>query len=275
MICFHHNDPDGRCAGAIVNKKFINAVPSDIKFIEMEYSKEPLLDQIIPEEVVFIVDFSFKPEVMEKIYDISKNITWIDHHKTILDHPWNNDNIAGIRQLGKSGALLTWEYLYDAPAPLAVKLVSDYDCWILSDERSKPFVFGLQLQDISPRSSFWDKLLDSNTMVPKCVVMGQTCLDFVKKFGTEYGTSYGFETTLEGHKCFAQGFYMFGSTAFGERINQYDICLSYEFFGDKWIVGLYSVNPDIDVSAIAKKHGGGGHKGAAGFVCNELPFVKN
>ena len=27
-------------------------------------------------------------------------------------------------------------------------------------------------------------------------------------------------------------------------------------------------------AAICKKHGGGGHKGAAGFVCAELPFKK-
>lgn len=28
----------------------------------------------------------------------------------------------------------------------------------------------------------------------------------------------------------------------------------------------------IDVSVIAKAHGGGGHKGAAGFICDNLPF---
>jgi nanoRNase/pAp phosphatase (c-di-AMP/oligoRNAs hydrolase) len=40
--------------------------------------------------------------------------------------------------------------------------------------------------------------------------------------------------------------------------------------GSQYTVSLYSET--IDVSVIAKKHGGGGHKGAAGFVCPKLPF---
>ena len=45
---------------------------------------------------------------------------------------------------------------------------------------------------------------------------------------------------------------------------------------NKWKVSLYHANhrKDIDLSEIAKKHGGGGHRGACGFLVNEetLPF---
>jgi nanoRNase/pAp phosphatase (c-di-AMP/oligoRNAs hydrolase) len=37
-------------------------------------------------------------------------------------------------------------------------------------------------------------------------------------------------------------------------------------------VSLYSTRDDIDCGAIAKTYGGGGHKGAAGFQCDTLPF---
>ena len=43
---------------------------------------------------------------------------------------------------------------------------------------------------------------------------------------------------------------------------------------DEYIVSLYTTQADLDVAEICKKHGGGGHKGAAGFTCNELPFKK-
>jgi len=35
---------------------------------------------------------------------------------------------------------------------------------------------------------------------------------------------------------------------------------------------LYSINPEINVDKIAKTYKGGGHKGAAGFTWNQLPF---
>ena len=39
-------------------------------------------------------------------------------------------------------------------------------------------------------------------------------------------------------------------------------------------VSLYSTREDVDCGAIAKSLGGGGHKGAAGFICDELPWTK-
>ena len=66
------------------------------------------------------------------------------------------------------------------------------------------------------------------------------------------------------------GLYKFGGEAFGEKIKTYDICISFEFDGEKFLVSLYSEK--IDVACIAEKYGGGGHKGAAGFVTKELPI---
>ena len=63
---------------------------------------------------------------------------------------------------------------------------------------------------------------------------------------------------------------MFGSAVFGERMDKYDICMAFEFDGAKWVIGLYSKT--IDVAEIAKKHGGGGHTNAAGFICAIPPF---
>lgn len=40
----------------------------------------------------------------------------------------------------------------------------------------------------------------------------------------------------------------------------------------KWKVSIYSTKPEIDCGAIAKAFGGGGHKGAAGFECDRLPW---
>jgi nanoRNase/pAp phosphatase (c-di-AMP/oligoRNAs hydrolase) len=54
----------------------------------------------------------------------------------------------------------------------------------------------------------------------------------------------------------------------------YDIMIPFCFDGKQWTVSMYTKNKEIDVSIIAKKYGGGGHKNAAGFQCKELPFIK-
>lgn len=56
-------------------------------------------------------------------------------------------------------------------------------------------------------------------------------------------------------------------------IEPYDLMITFCRRKDKlWNVSLYSTKPDIDCGAIAKSFGGGGHKGAAGFRCKDLPF---
>lgn len=51
---------------------------------------------------------------------------------------------------------------------------------------------------------------------------------------------------------------------------KYDAFMPFAFNGEKYTVSMYSTT--ANVSEICKKHGGGGHCHAAGFVCSELPF---
>ena len=43
----------------------------------------------------------------------------------------------------------------------------------------------------------------------------------------------------------------------------------------EWVVSLYHARhrTDLDLSTIAVRNGGGGHKGACGFTCKTLPFT--
>ncbi|MDO5845105.1 MAG: DHHA1 domain-containing protein, partial [Methanocorpusculum sp.] len=54
--------------------------------------------------------------------------------------------------------------------------------------------------------------------------------------------------------------------------DKYEIFIPFVFDGEQYTVSLYSTT--VDVSEIAKSFGGGGHKGASGFQCAELPFAK-
>ena len=56
---------------------------------------------------------------------------------------------------------------------------------------------------------------------------------------------------------------------------KHDVMCAYAQMSDgRWKVSLYSTKPDIDCGVICKTFGGGGHKQAAGFICDKLPWEK-
>jgi hypothetical protein len=50
----------------------------------------------------------------------------------------------------------------------------------------------------------------------------------------------------------------------------YDGAACFWYADNKWHFSLYNDNDQVDCSAIAKQYGGGGHKGAAGFVVDDI-----
>jgi oligoribonuclease NrnB/cAMP/cGMP phosphodiesterase (DHH superfamily) len=270
MKCYYHNDLDGRCAGAIVYRTV--AKRGSIEMIEVDYKDEIDVDRIEDGEEIIIVDFSFKPEVMEKVLIKTSNVVWIDHHKTAFEYKYSKE-LEGLRLNEYSGCELAWKYFTNnaQTLPEAVKLIGDRDKWAWKfGERTRWFNLGLQLYPHQPKDIIWDDLLISEIGVENIIGDGSLCQKFRDNFCKDYMDSYGFETDFEGYKCFACGLYMFGSEAFGDRFEQYDMCISFELAKNKWTIGLYSKT--IDVSIICQKFGGGGHKGAGGFVSKELPF---
>ena len=115
MKCFYHLDLDGKCAGYLV-WHYACLGEEDEKpenFIKINYGMEFPLDKIEKDERVFIVDFSIEPEDMRELLKITKNVVWIDHHKTTIEKYKDfKDYIPGIRMTGPgiSGASLVWWY---------------------------------------------------------------------------------------------------------------------------------------------------------------------
>ena len=80
---------------------------------------------------------------------------------------------------------------------------------------------------------------------------------------------------LWGHKCLCvntpeQGSLFLTMTGLFNP-KEHDLMFVYSFNGDKWSYGWYTNgHPEINVSEIAKRYGGGGHAGAAGACSKEL-----
>lgn len=321
MKCFYHDDLDGKAAAfcvhawvgirdAIVN---CNVVEYN-SLIPINYGMPFPIETIRPNEQIWIVDYSVNPEEMLKLLEITKDVTWIDHHKTAIekykDFP---QTIKGIRKDGEAGCVLTFKYIHwwsnrgdyeknvgndnvdEAKVheiPKCILLVGDRDIWAWKyKDETKYFFDGSQLYDTSPISNFWWDCMEHeikplpppNTGNITAQIRGEkfwlmllhegkTIGQYKSVSGETVNQSIGYETEFEGHTCWAVNRARIGSDNCGDRIKKYDILLPHYHDGKHWTVSLYSEK--IDVSEIAKKYNGGGHKRASGFQCEILPFSR-
>jgi oligoribonuclease NrnB/cAMP/cGMP phosphodiesterase (DHH superfamily) len=281
MIVFHHNDADGRCAAAIV-KRWYHRYPElaiyILRLVELDYKDRVPVDQICEGETVVIVDFSFKPEVMAAVLAMTNRIIWCDHHVTAKDYNYGQhiDGLRDFSEKGLAGCELTWKHFFpDKPMPQGVELLGDYDAWRLrKGDRTFEFYEGLKLYQTDPGAPLWGMILDDHpkAIIEKLCACGRTAIRYRDGYCREIREAFGYETELDGHRAYAMNTYRFGSKGHGEKFTQYPVCIAYVHDGNQFTVSLYS--DTVDVGAIAKAHGGGGHKGAAGFVCHELPWQR-
>ena len=295
MKCFYHNDSDGKCAGFWVH---LSAGLTDVnfgyknEFVEMDYRMRFPIETINPNEQIYIVDFSISPDEMRELLKITKDVTWIDHHKTAIEKYSDFEyDIRGVRYDGVAGCMLTCCYLHHMTsrgmgnikpfelsmceyAPMFTKLIADWDVWKFDfGDDTRYFQTAFYAYDFEPTSKKWLDFLDFDKDFDKDMINQGIVMTRYRDSWAEKYIKIGFETKFEGYKCFALNLGMANSEYFKSLPRgKYDILMPFSFDGDLFKVSMYSTT--IDVSKIASKYGGGGHKGASGFQCVELPFKK-
>jgi uncharacterized protein len=288
MKCFYHSaDLDGHCSAAIV-KHF----HPECELIGINYGDPFPWHLIADSERVFMVDFSLQPiEEMVKLNSLC-HLFWIDHHKSAIEAAAAFDSeIDGLRDSAFAACELTWECFADASIkPLAVTLLGRYDVWDHSNPHTLPFQYGIRLNDTDPglfpgcMKILWKPLLSTEklplhphgeTNAISILEEGRVVLKYVKQDNAKYCRAAAFETMFDGKRCIAVNKLLTSSQLFDSVWDpeKYDAMITFGWRNRKWTVSLYSTKPDVDVSVICKAHGGGGHKGAAGFQCAELPFA--
>lgn len=289
MKCFYHIDDDGKCAAFWV---YLSAGIYDgynSEFIPINYGMKFPFEKIRPNEQVYIVDYSIMPDEMRKLLAITKDVTWIDHHKTAIERYVDFETpIRGIRYDGIAGCMLTYCWLYHMTdrgmgqpkefdismiddAPMFTKYIADYDVWKFEyGDNTRYFHVGFDSYEKAPDDNIWQIFFDYDNTERKIIDEGKTIIKYRDNLAKEYCQSKGFETEFEGYKVFAMNIGLAGSDWFKSVDNgTYDIFMPFSYNGkyDTWSYSMYSKT--VDVSVIAKKYGGGGHKGASGFTSKE------
>lgn len=284
-VIYHKSDYDGIFCREIA-RKFL----PDAELIGWEYGETC---PAVPESSqLYILDLSV-PELMER-----PRLIWIDHHKSAIDK--YSKDIAGYRIDGVAACRLAWQWFRteqhirrdpiklpdkaefverDVTEPFAVRLAGEYDIWDKRDERAELFQHGLRSQELT--DEVWKELLDPKATigfahrVQVLLTQGKAIQFFQRKQDASLMLSRGFEMTWEGLRWLCVNTGRFNSLTFDSAVKpEHDALLGFAWNGPqgKWTVSLYHApgKEHHDLSLIAVKHGGGGHRGACGFTCSTL-----
>lgn len=89
---------------------------------------------------VFVLDFSFSPDIHAAILAEAAEVVWLDHHKTAFEARGLDPTKAYEQRTGRdicvldphmSGCLITWNFFHPESAPpFALRLIDDRDRWV-------------------------------------------------------------------------------------------------------------------------------------------------
>lgn len=244
------------------------------------------------------LDAPFAPDVAWNDHTKHK-VIWIDHHASaIKSHP---SDIAGLRIDGVAACRLAWQWFQEhgiakktgeavrfpekehyvnrsVSEPIAVRLAGEYDIWDKRDPNAELFQHGLRSQCLD---GVWPLLLSMDGEWPTKTVthlLNQgTAVSYAQKKQDEFiAKNRSFDVQWEGLKFMAINAVRCNSLTFEAATRpDHDALMGFYWNGQCWNVSMYHAphRKDLDLSAIAEKYGGGGHRGACGFRTENLPFI--
>ena len=289
-VIYHRADFDGLFSAAVC-KKFL----PDANLIGWNFG-----DPLVPfpaEGQVYVVDLP--PDCIEGVSPettgfVNERLTWIDHHKSSIDR--YGDVFQGYRIDGVAACRLCWQWfkrkedrkplpglddyrLRRVDEPLALRLAGEYDVWDKRDERADPFQFGLRARhdDFLKEADYY---LDERysglhaslgtTETLSAVNIGRWIMRWQHDFAKGAASRMGFIRKWEGRTFFVLvSAHAYNSTWFPNDTipPECDALMCWRYNGEKVTFSLYHApgHEEHDLSPIAVKYGGGGHRGACGF----------
>ena len=298
-VIYHSADYDGIFCREIA-RKFI----PDANLIGWHFGDKPLK---IPDGPIYVLDlpldepFGFKYKAGDKNGpQHPPGLVWIDHHKSSIEsHP---KSIPGYRIDGVAACRLAWQYLIrvfngqkdgkmvlpekedylarHVSEPLAVRLAGEYEVWDHRGDGDVEFQFGLDANSSLHLQTLLtqDAEIEGDVIAGHLVDEGGAAMRCYAKRDADTMRSRSFIVEFEGLKFLAITTARCNSLTFTAkdiRETGHDALMGFYYNGSKWIVSLYHAKhrTDLDLSKIAVKFGGGGHRGACGFQAEKLAFI--
>lgn len=286
VVIFYHTDGDGVTSAWLLKTALFSYMKAGlpIKLVPYNYAKDfSFKEHITPNSGVIVVDLSLRPEQLMDIELVAKQILVLDHH--ITSEEWVQEAAKEsiipfeyIIDTDRCGAMISYDVVKDFKNGVkgafgehlnykSIYLVDQYDRWVFGEDKT-PVYFNTFLWEsgqLSPYGFFMGSILmGSDKVINDAIESGKKLYEIQQSMNEVKCDSYGHEIDYDGFRAFV-AYGSGNSSLFGDRIHTYDIVIRKVIHDDMMTVSLYT-EKDIDVSKLAKAHGGGGHPKAAGYT---------
>lgn len=299
LIIYHRVDLDGVFSAAIV-ETFLKRYRLGDKYVHfgIQYGDKLStamykdLKEVYDFDKLWILDFSFSnmQQLLKDLEENGKYVEWIDHHVSAIESSKSlkyGFRTPGVREIGKAALELTYEYLF-GPMPdderkddmKTITLLSAYDVWDKNrfdwEEEVMPYQYGMRARvglSVEKACDLFEEFMTTNSTkrsleIVKTRDIGKSLLNYIDGENKSLIAENYRKGKIDGHDASFVNSFRFNSDVFKslpkKEIGEFMVCFNInKNYGVRF--GVYAVE-NGDSQEIAKKFGGGGHKGAAGFV---------
>lgn len=213
---------------------------------------------------VYLIDTAFVAPVMKQLLKDNNKLVVLDHH-------FSNREVVKIStdrsyMMNHSGAVIAWKYFHPKkPVPVFLKYVEDADIWKWTMPNSK--ALSMLKEEMPFDFKFWSKTVkeyENKKKLKQYALQGQQLVDYSNSL-QDHALSNAQVVKFEGRKCLAVNSPLLHSDI-GNKLTKLmpPFAIVWSEKSDYRAVSLRS-NGKFDVSKLAQKYGGGGHKAAAAF----------
>ena len=302
LVAYHANCIDG-FTSAWVAHTALKKKGYKVELLPMQYtsdSTEELFNCLAGKkgegqcsyDKLYVVDFSLALDVLSDLERMYPELltTILDHHKTAFEmyqpdvtvNPYlswrrTTDSVDIYIDMQECGASLCWKYFNPGERkPLLIKYVKDYDLWQFAYGDETKWV-NKYLCSEKKTIENWDAIaygmtshIDMNYILERGEELQKTHDGAVANIVANAMNLKLDKKTCLIAECKNKSLVSDAGHILAKQSGTFGALYNIDIEANKTIWSLRS-NGDYDVSVIAKKYGGGGHKNAAGFETTFIP----
>lgn len=267
IVVLYHNDcSDGFSGAWAAWKKFNNKAA----YIGVNHNEPP--PKGLKGKEIYSVDFTYPKPITKKLMRDNARVTAIDHHISAKDVTLMT--YKPLYAINHSGAVLAWKYFHPGKkVPRLLKYVEDGDLWRFALPHTRRVYAYLELKENTFEK--WSKAardLERASIRKQYIEKGKLLLEYEQRM-VERLVEKAVKVRFAGYTAYAVNTPIHISKT-GHALAQKlpPIAVVWHQVSGKILVSLRS-DGTADVSKIAKRYSGGGHKAAAGFTLKSLKDI--
>ncbi|MCK9395731.1 MAG: DHH family phosphoesterase [Methylobacter sp.] len=231
-----------------------------------------------PGAVIYILDFSYSPQLLVDASAKAGRIILIDHHMTAMEQ-CNGffkthsipENLSVNFDMSQSGCVLTWRYFFhDLKVPQILLHIEDRDLWRFKLDGTREITSALY--ERTPIALAEIGALDLGELLAVGRIQVKFAAGMVQRLA-----KFAHSVSVAGQVGLAVNAPSLFSSDLGhvlaEKSGTFGMTYQYDGRKQQWTFSLRSIG-DYDVGHLALGFAGGGHRNAAGFALDNNPFIR-